>query len=50
MEDENNYAIQVSDITKKFGNLTAVDSVNLGIKKEKYSHCSGQMEQARQLL
>ncbi|HOP95710.1 MAG: ATP-binding cassette domain-containing protein [Dictyoglomaceae bacterium] len=30
---EDNFAIQTSGLTKKFGNLTAVDGVNLNIKK-----------------
>jgi len=31
--NEDNFAIQISGLTKKFGNLTAVDGVNLSIKK-----------------
>lgn len=33
IEDKNNFAIQTFSITRKFGNLTAADGVNLGVKK-----------------
>lgn len=31
--NENNFAIQTFGVTKEFGNLIAVDGVDLGIKK-----------------
>lgn len=33
MEDQNKYAVQMKDITKRFGSFTALSHVNLNIKK-----------------
>lgn len=43
-------AIEIKDLTKRYGNLTAVNSLRLISNKENFSQCLVQMVQEKQQL
>ena len=40
-------AVEVSDLSKHYGSVAAVDSISFTVQREEYSDCSDQTEQER---